>query len=90
MDHKTTPTSVYLTLCSFVRGIILFPIRLILMLFAVPNLKIVYSNGHVERIFLREFKKDGDIITWIGDLTCKHIVLLCRDHKDICAVYQLY
>jgi hypothetical protein len=41
-----------------------FPIRMVMYAFAVPNCKIVYKNGHVEKFFFSSWSKNSEGMKW--------------------------
>ena len=79
----------YLNTTGVIRGLISCPFRMLAMTIGIPNFKIVYKSGHVERIFLKRISKQGGDWEWESVTgTSKGIVILGVD--DIVSVIQLY
>jgi hypothetical protein len=73
-----------------IRGIIIFPFRMMGYMMGIPNFKLIYKSGHVEKVFLKAISRDGggewEWTTATG--SCKSIVIIGVD--EVVAVYMLY
>ncbi len=79
---------------KFVKGstaistMLCFPIRMLFIFLQVPNFKIVYKSGHVERLFLHNISYNHPTWKWDSANCLKTPILLGGD--NIVSIFQLY
>ena len=89
MKNKINKFSVFITVLQVITNICFrFWIRLILLAFAVPNYKIVYKNGHVEKFFFKKWSFKNGVFEWDSGGAMKIPKILAVD--EIMVVTEIY
>jgi len=79
----------YIGITGIICSLITWPIRMLFITIGVPNFKIIYKSGHVEKVFLNSINMTNGKWSWeTPPGSQKTIVLFGVD--DISAVYQIY